>query len=83
VREESEFAEGHIQGAKNIPLKQLEARMKELEKYKKKPVLVHCQHGNRSGAACKVLAAQEFAQLCQLTGGLNKWVEAKMPLVKG
>lgn len=82
VRDEAEFANGHIQGAKNIPLKELTDRIKELEKFKAKPVLVHCQRGMRSKMACGVLRSQEFTQIHSLDGGLDKWVEAKMPLVK-
>ena len=82
VRDEVEFAAGHIQGAKHIPLKELESRIKELDKHKKKPLLVCCQKGVRSSAASKMLAGHGFEQLCQLSGGLDKWVEAKMPIVK-
>ena len=82
VRDEAEFLTGHIQGAKHIPLAALESRIKELEKYKKKPLLVYCQRGFRSSKACKLLAQQEYEQLCQLNGGLDKWIEAKMPLVR-
>lgn len=83
VREEAEFVTGHIQGAKHIPLAELETRVKELEKHKGKPVLVHCQRGVRSSKACKLLAGLEFTQLYQLEGGLDKWAAANMPLVKG
>jgi rhodanese-related sulfurtransferase len=82
VRDEAEYAQGHIQGAKNFPVGELEKRIKELEKHKNKPVLVHCQRGVRSSTACKLLAKNEFVQLHQLEGGLDKWIEAKMPLVK-
>lgn len=82
VRDEAEFAAGHIQGAKHVPLAELESRVKEFAKQKGKAVLVHCQRGVRSKQACKILAENEFTQLHQLAGGLDKWVEAKMPLVK-
>ncbi|MEE9330801.1 MAG: rhodanese-like domain-containing protein [Methylophilaceae bacterium] len=82
VRDEAEFTAGHIQGAKHIPLAELENRVKELEKHKSKPVLLHCQRGMRSKTAAKLLTAQAFTQLYQLEGGLDKWVAAKMPLVK-
>src|SRR5687768_9270796 len=45
VRDAADFAAGHIQGAKHIPVAELAARIKEIEKYKTKPVLVHCQKG--------------------------------------
>lgn len=82
VRDESEFAEGHIQGAKNIPVAKLLERIKEIEKYKDKPVLVHCQRGPRAKAACAILRGQAFTQLHHLEGGLQAWQEANMPVVK-
>ena len=82
VRDETEFAAGHIQGAKHIPVADLNARIKEIERYKDKPVLVHCQKGLRARKACAILKAQQFSQLNNLEGGLDAWVEAKLPLVK-
>jgi rhodanese-related sulfurtransferase len=82
VRDEVEYAAGHIQGAKHIPVAELAARMKEIEKYKDKPVLVHCQKGMRAKCACSILKAQQFSQLHNLQGGLDAWIEAKLPLVK-
>lgn len=82
VRDAAEFASGHIQGAKNIPVRELANRLKEIEKFKDKPVLVYCQRGTRASTACKILKAQQFSQLNNLQGGLNAWVEAKLPLVK-
>jgi rhodanese-related sulfurtransferase len=82
VRDEAEFVAGHIQGAKHIPLAELADRIKELEKYKNKPVLVHCQRGMRAKTACTILQAQQFTQLQQLQGGLAAWQEAKLPLTK-
>ena len=83
VRDATEFAAGHIQGAKNIPMAELASRVKEIEKFKDKPVLVHCQRGMRSKTACSILRAQQFSQLHNLQGGLDTWVEAKLPLIKG
>ncbi len=82
VRDAKEFAAGHIQGAKNIPLAELASRVKEFEKFKDKPVLVHCQRGLRAKSACSILRAQQFSQLHNLQGGLDTWVEAKLPLIK-
>lgn len=82
VRDVAEFASGHIQGAKHIALAELANRLKEIEKYKEKPVLVHCQRGVRSKTACNLLRAQGFTQLNQLQGGLDAWLEAKLPLIK-
>lgn len=82
VRDESEFASGHITAAKHIPLADLESRLKEIQKYKDKPVILNCQAGMRSAKACAVLHKLEFTQLHNLQGGLNAWTQAKLPLVK-
>ncbi len=82
VRDEAEFAAGHIQGAKHIPVAELASRLKEIEKFKDKPVLVHCQKGMRAKSACGILRAQQFSQLQNLEGGLDSWIEAKLPVVK-
>jgi len=82
VRDEAEYAEGHIQGAKHVPLAELETRIKELEKQKNKPVLVSCKKGMRANKACQLLTRHAFTQLYQLEGGLDKWKGANMPLVK-
>ncbi len=82
VRDEAEFSNGHIQGARHVPLAELATRIKEIEKFKEKPVLVHCQRGMRAKSACSILRGLEFSQLSNLQGGLDNWVAAKMPLVK-
>lgn len=82
VREPAEFAQGHIAGARNIPLAQLDAQLPALTKYKDKPVLLVCQSGMRTKSACAILKAQQFSVLHQLQGGINAWQAAKMPVMK-
>jgi rhodanese-related sulfurtransferase len=82
VRELDEFAQGHLQGARNVPLSQLSERLKELEKFRDKPVLVVCQRGRRAHTAAKLLKARQFTTLNVLKGGMLAWVEAKMPSSK-
>lgn len=82
VRESDEFAQGHLQGARNVPLSQLSARLKELEKFRDKPVLVVCERGRRANASAKLLKAQNFTALNVLKGGMQAWIEAKMPSSK-
>ncbi len=82
VRETTEFAAGHIADAKHISLKELPDRLKELNKFKEKPVLVNCQGGVRSSKACELLIKNGFSKVHNLDGGINAWLQAKLPLVK-
>lgn len=54
VRTGSEFATGHIPGAKNIPVQVLNGRIAELKKTGK-PVITCCASGMRSGSATALL----------------------------
>jgi rhodanese-related sulfurtransferase len=83
VRSEAEFAGGHIVDAKHIPLDTLAERINQLKKYQDKPILVNCQRGMRSAKACDILRQAEFKQVNNLQGGLDAWIEAKLPVVKG
>ncbi len=60
VRTPEEFAIGHFKNALNIPYDQMEARIKELESYKNKPIIVYCRSGRRSGIAKEILNAKGF-----------------------
>ena len=82
VRDVSEFANGHIGDAKHIPLAELDSRLKELTKYKAKPVIVNCQVGGRSAKACDILRKNDFTQVHNLQGGLNAWIQAKLPIIR-
>ena len=53
VRSVAEYAAGHVEGAKNIPVQELEARMGEVPT--STPVVVYCQSGGRSAAAARML----------------------------
>lgn len=72
VREHGEWAAGHIQGAKHIPLGQLLERLHELEP--EQETIVICQSGNRSGLACELLNERGY-RVVNMTGGLNAWAD--------
>ena len=55
LRGTEDYAKGHILGAKNIPLADLERRAGELDKHKAKPLILHCGDGNRAGGGVAVL----------------------------
>ena len=58
VRTPQEYAGGHIEGFRNIPVDELRERLDEIEKGK--PVYVICQSGLRSYIACRVLAGYGY-----------------------
>lgn len=82
VCEEGEFAAGHVTGAKNIPLSQLEAKLPALAKNKSVPLILVCQSGARSGRALGIAKKLGYEQAQSLAGGLGAWKSANLPLEK-
>lgn len=82
VRDPAEFAGGHMLGAKNIPLADIEKRAGELEKQKSKPVIVLCNEGGRASKAAAALRARGFEKVFNLSGGFPAWQQAGLPVVK-
>jgi rhodanese-related sulfurtransferase len=82
VREQQEFAAGHLPKARHIPVRELSRRMEEISKFKSKPVIVTCASGARAGAACRLLKKSGFENVYQLKGGLNAWQQASLPVEK-
>src|SRR5262245_4788689 len=82
VREPAEFKAGHIPNARNIPAGQVGERLKELEKFKSRPILVACASGSHAGGAGGTLQKAGFGQVWSLAGGMGAWQQAGMPLAK-
>ncbi|MFZ6815999.1 rhodanese-like domain-containing protein [Undibacterium sp. Rencai35W] len=82
VRDAAEFAAGHLQNAKNIPLAELPNRLKELEKSKSATIITVCERGIRSATAAGVLKKAGFEQVVSLEGGVAAWKSQGLPTVK-
>ena len=82
VREDKEYAAGHIPKAKHIPLGSLSNRIKELDKHKNKPILVTCRSGQRSARACGMLKKAGFETVFNQAGGIIAWERANLPVDK-
>jgi rhodanese-related sulfurtransferase len=82
VREPNEYAAGHMLGARNIPLAQLEARVGDLAKHKDKPVIVHCASGQKASGALAILKKHGFTHVVNLSGGFAAWKQAGLPVEK-
>ena len=82
VREDKEFASGHIPKARHIPLGKLGSRMQELDKFKSQPILVTCRSGQRSARACGMLKKAGFETVYNQAGGILAWERANLPTTK-
>ncbi|NOK12116.1 rhodanese-like domain-containing protein [Corallococcus exercitus] len=71
VRSPEEFAAGHLQGAVNIPVDQLEQRLGELGS-PQTPVVVYCRSGARSSRAERLLKEKGFQDVFNL-GPMSAW----------
>lgn len=79
VRQLEEFNQGHITGAKLIPLGELSRRMGELPKGRE--IVCVCASGSRSSSASKALATAGY-NVSNLQGGMLSWRRAKLPMQK-
>jgi thioredoxin len=82
VRTPNEYYESHIEGAKLLPLQQLENRLSEITDYKDKPVIIYCRSGNRSSVAADILVRNHFSKLYNLKSGITGWTKAGLPVTK-
>ncbi len=63
---------GHIPGAVQIPVQQLEDRIGELAQYKDKDILVYCRSGHRSVRGTKILLKAGY-KATNMLGGMKAW----------
>ena len=71
VRTPGEFAGGHIEGAVNIPVQELEQRLVELGD-KARPIVVYCRSGVRSSRAASMLKGAGHSATHDL-GAMSRW----------
>jgi rhodanese-related sulfurtransferase len=76
VRGRGEFAEGHIPGAVNIPLVELQRRLDEVPAGN---LVLHCQGGGRSAIAASILQ-REGRDVANMGGGFGEWERAGNPV---
>ncbi len=82
VSEAEEFALGHVGGAKNVPLNQLEEKLPATVKNKALPVILVCASGARANRALATVKKLGYEQAQALAGGLKAWKEANLPVEK-
>lgn len=79
VRGQTEFDEGHVPGARHIPLGYLSERAQELPK--DQPILVHCGGGVRSAIAASLLHRAGYSDVANIPGGFYEYLELKQGAV--
>ena len=72
VRTPGEFEGGHIDGATNIPVQELEAKLASLPAKKDQDIVVYCRSGARSATARQMLLKAGFTKVHDL-GGMSNW----------
>ena len=77
VREDYEYAAGHVTGAINVPIGRIKTRIEEIPR--DLPVIVTCQIGQRSALVADFLRQSGF-DAHNLEGGLETWTAAGLPL---
>ena len=82
ICEASEFATGHVGGAKNVPLNQLEDKLPSVVKNKGLPVILVCQSGARSSRAVAIAKKLGYDKAQSLSGGLTAWRAANLSVEK-
>jgi len=81
VREPSEWAQVHIQGATLIPLGDLPGRVNEVPKNRQ--VVVYCHSGNRSAKGRDILKNAGYMLVTSMAGGITQWQALGMPVITG
>jgi rhodanese-related sulfurtransferase len=77
VRTPGEFNGGHIAGAVNIPVEELDQRLSEVPA--DKDIVVYCRSGNRSATASRILTSSGFEGVYDM-GGIIAWQQAGLPI---
>lgn len=72
VRTPGEFNERHIEGAINLPIHQMKARLAELGEHKQH-IVVYCRSGARSSRAQAMMIDAGFQHVHNL-GGIGRWI---------
>lgn len=80
VRTDWEFDSGHIEGAINMPVDDLQQRHAELKPNDE--ILVYCRTGNRSAKAMQILKDNGYSKIYNMEGGIEAWKKAGYPIVK-
>lgn len=81
VRKPDEFAAGHIEGARNLPLDYINDLMQEFPK--DKTLHIHCAGGYRSMVAASILKSRGIDDVVNIEGGYGAVLKTDVPVLTG
>lgn len=82
VCEPDEYVAGHVLGARNVPLAQLQERLSSVVKNRQNPLILVCATGARSARAVAVAKKLGFERVQSMSGGMAAWKAANLPVQK-
>lgn len=83
VRERAEWTAGHAPGAVHAPLSALLAGADLPRAARGRPLMAICRSGHRSQRAARLLTERGAGAVVDITGGMNAWAAAGLPVVDG
>ncbi len=80
---QTDFEKGHVPGSRHIAQSQFDPENKELKKARELPVAVVSRNGMESEKAARRLVKAGFTRVYVLSGGIEAWRRADLPLARG
>ena len=78
-REQDEWDFVHIEGARLLPMSQIQQRIGELDEHRELEIVVYCHHGVRSLQVAFWLQQQGFSRVRSMSGGIDAWSQTVDP----
>jgi rhodanese-related sulfurtransferase len=82
IREPDEHATGVANGARLLPMSQLNQRAGEIPKDPAQPVLIICNTQNRSSKVVQAMKDAGWTNVRYVNGGMSDWAQKGWPMVK-
>ena len=83
VRESAEWNAGHIEGAHLVSYRLLAEQLDQFPLSRDSSIAVICHSGTRSSTASSILKRRGFTGVVNVSGGMQAWEAAKLPVVSG
>lgn len=82
VREESDWREGHAEGATHLNRGVIELEIEEQIPDVTKPIICYCGGGSRSALVAESLQKMGYENVHSLSGGLRAWKDSGLPMAR-